>query len=420
MKYFKKIGFLGLVILVLPLLFQACSAEVSTADGFTAKDKLPAFLTDVLGLDLTKYNKTEEGYGTRYEYGGQVEVEQYVLTLVDAEGNRISVGSEFTNGFPTWINVDAIVGSLYYAIQPSKDALVETQNILNRYDVFAKKYGINTVDMSLALDLLSKAPNAPLASKDSTNFNKMSNFTPANITSGNMTMGIVEYGIGFGCIIDGVKIPNKSLGINFGNDQITFVDKWNLYSIGSLSVISKEEATSIAWNLAKTFSDNLTFYQTGEDNITREVEPDWSQMRSDISLLMIPGQLYNNSLNNILLSNGTGVSMGNTNRDPLALYPFWSAIFYFSKPINNIVGIQVGIWGDTKETAYCSTYGYLGSSLQPSTGETEQTQTPSVDNSGEASNTQATFLSTELIVCVVLAAIAAVVVTAVFWKKKHN
>jgi hypothetical protein len=420
----KIFGLFLVGVFVLPLLFQACSVQATTAGGFTAKDKLPVFLSDVIGLDLTKYNKTEEGYGTRYEYDGQVEVEQYVLTLADANGGTISVGSEFTNGFPTWINVDAIAGSLYYTTQPSKDAIVDTRNILERYETFAKKYFINTLDVPLALDLLSKAPSTPSDSKDSTNFNEMSNFTPVNATSGNMTMGIVEYGIGFGYIVDGVKIPNKSLGINFANDQITFVDKWGIYSIGGFSVLSKDDATSMAWDLVKAYSEKLTFYQTGEDNVTKMVKPDWSQMTSDVGFTMIPGQQYNNSLNDDLLSQGTGVSMGNTTRAPLALYPFWSAIFYFSKPIDNIVGIQVGIWGDTKEVAYIDTYGYLGGSWQMSTSDGDAEQTPALisDDSGQTSPAiiQSSQLQTELIIGTVVAAIIVITATSIFVKKKRN
>jgi hypothetical protein len=180
----------------------------------------------------------------------------------------------------------------------------------------------------------------------------------------------------------------------------------------------------MAWDLVKAYSEKLTFYQTGEDNVTKMVKPDWSQMTSDVGFTMIPGQQYNNSLNDDLLSQGTGVSMGNTTRAPLALYPFWSAIFYFSKPIDNIVGIQVGIWGDTKEVAYIDTYGYLGGSWQMSTSDGDAEQTPALisDDSGQTSPAiiQSSQLQTELIIGTVVAAIIVITATSIFVKKKRN
>jgi hypothetical protein len=66
-------------------------------------------------------------------------------------------------------------------------------------------------------------------------------------------------------------------------------------------------------------------------------------------------------INNELLAQGTGVNFS-ANRDALTLYPFWTAVFYFSYPIGNVYGVQVGAWGDTGEVAYCWEQGFLGSS----------------------------------------------------------
>jgi hypothetical protein len=418
MKNNKIIGVMIIASLVLPLTLFQLRTNMANATEITAKDKLPAFLSDVIGLDLTKYNTTEEGYGTSYppEYGGVAKVEQFGLTLADANGDTITVGSEFVNGFPTWIHVRALTGLLHYAIQPQKDALAESRNIFERYAVFAQKYNIDTANMSLALSLLSKAPSAPSTSGDYSNFNKMSDFTPANITSGNMKIGISQTGIGLCYTANDVDMPNKSVGMDFSYGTFVFSDTWSLFGIGSFSVVSKEEATSLMFEAAKKYCETL---QIGTSSGPVSINPEWSS-RMDVGLNMIRGQQYNNSLNKLLLSNGTGVSMGNTVRDPLALYPMWHAIFYFNHTISGVVGIQVTLWGDTKEIVYCDTYGYLGSSGQPSTDDTEQTQTPSPDNSGQASNNQATFLSTELIACITFAAIVAIVTATVLLKKKHK
>jgi hypothetical protein len=67
---------------------------------------------------------------------------------------------------------------------------------------------------------------------------------------------------------------------------------------------------------------------------------------------MTLGQLYNDS--GLL-----GLSMGSTQRDGLTLYPLWKFLFH-CEPIGGVQSIQVGVWGDTKEIAYCGTYGFFG------------------------------------------------------------
>jgi hypothetical protein len=47
-------------------------------------------------------------------------------------------------------------------------------------------------------------------------------------------------------------------------------------------------------------------------------------------------------------------------RDPLTLYPYWQFYFYFNETIAGNSGVQVGIWGDTKEIIYCSGFGFFG------------------------------------------------------------
>jgi hypothetical protein len=421
------------VALLLSLLFLAASciliqtsrANVVDAANATAKEKLPAFLSDVIGLDLAKYNITNEGYSASYpsEFNGLVKRENTGFTLESNDG-KVSVSCMVNNGLICWLHVNRLNGSLVYATQPSTDALVESRSILQRYQVFAQKYGINAVNVASALNLLSNVPDAPPADEYTSNFNKMSDFAPANATLGDMKLHVSQTSIGFWYTTNGVDVKNKYFGMNFGYDTFVFWDSWNLYSIGSFSVLSEEEATSMAFDVAKAYSLNRTWYQTDENNVTTVVKPDWSQMMSDVGFNMIPGQIYNNSLNDALLAKGVGVNMGNTTRNPLALYPFWSTIFFFTKPMGNIAGIQVGLWSDTKEIAYCMEYGYLGSSGQPSTSisDPEQSPTSTPDNSGQSSTstTQPSLLPTEVIICTVLAATIAVTLAAIVIKKKRR
>jgi hypothetical protein len=85
-----------LLILAVPLIQTSRAATVNS----TARDKMPAFLSDVIGLDLTKYNITNENYAFNYPpyYGGTVKEEILNLDLVSDEGT-ISVMCMFLNGF---------------------------------------------------------------------------------------------------------------------------------------------------------------------------------------------------------------------------------------------------------------------------------------------------------------------------------
>jgi hypothetical protein len=78
----------------------------------------------------------------------------------------------------------------------------------------------------------------------------------------------------------------------------------------------------------------LTLKFVAEDDSIIEVKPDLSHVTSDVSFSMIP----RNS----------------------ALYPFWSVYYYFDKPVYSDYGIQVGLWGDTKQIAYCQGLTTLG------------------------------------------------------------
>lgn len=395
MRKIKMSGMFVISVFVCSLFSVSSIMSVGAVDGFSAKDKMPALLSDVFGLDLSKYTITNEGYGVRYEAGGFIEVEQYVFTLVDAGGGTTYVGSEFYNGFPEWVNVDAAFGSMYYAIEPPKDSIEGMKNVFERYATFAQKYNITTIDTSLALNLLSKASSSLPSSE----------LSPAKISSGDMSLYMSQKSFGFGSIVDGVNIPNKTWGISFMNDMITFHDVFELYGVWGLGVFSEEEFTQFAVDLAKKLCYASTFYDVDKDGVVVEVKPNWSKMRSDVSLLIIPGQFYNNSRNNDLLEQGIGVSMGNTMRDALTLYPLWTATVYFSQPIGNIDG-QIGVWGDTKEIAYCSEYGFLGGS-----------QYNYADVSSGQSNTYDNLIGIAIIALIVITSMA---IVAVFIKKTHK
>jgi hypothetical protein len=351
----KIIGVFVISLLFSSLLFSTYGVVVVGDSSVSAKDKMPILLSDVFGIDLSKYSISEEGYGTRYEMGGLVEVDGYSCVLVDAKGGSVGVHGTFHNGFPYYISISPRSdGSLYYVIDPPDGSVNAMKSLFERYAVFAQKYGISTVDKSVALNLFSRAPNNLPASQ----------LFATRVVLDDISLYISKEGFGFGSIVNGVEVPNKSLGLTFVNNKITFSDTFGLYEVSSVNVFSSEaEFTSFAFNLAKQFCDSLFSSSEAGDAV-----PDWSDMWSDVSLKMISGQQFNHPLNDVLLAQGTGINTGSAVREASKLYPFWSAIFYFSRPVDNVVGVQVGVWGDTGEVAYCYEYGFLGGSYDSSAG----------------------------------------------------
>jgi hypothetical protein len=314
---------------------------------FTAKDKLPALLSDVIGLDLSKYTLIDHGYGTRYDYGGRVYVENYSAYLVDEEGGEVSVQSMFYNGFPDWLLITPLAadgvyvkhaGSLYYAIEPPNGSVADLQNVFERYVAFAQKYDIVTLEVSSVLDLFSQAPkDLPLSVS-----------SPVKVYSDDKVLYVSQKSFGFGYVIDGVEVVNKSMGITFSNNQIQFHDDFELYTVCSSGLFSKEELTNFAFDVAKKWFDD--FFSSVNDGSS--VKPVLSKANADVSLVVIPGQLHNNELNDALLEAGVGTSYS-VKRDALTLYPFLSATFYLNKPVGNVNGVQVSVWGDTQEVTSC-------------------------------------------------------------------
>ncbi|MDR2707481.1 MAG: hypothetical protein LBB87_01870, partial [Nitrososphaerota archaeon] len=261
LKNLRVIGMFMIGLFIFSSLCTVCSVKVvSGVEGFSAKEKLPALLSDVIGLDLSKYTITEERYKPRYEYGGAVEVEYCGFTLIDKNDGEISVMSEFYNGIPEWVLISPSTGSLYYAMEPPKNSVEKMENILERYMTFAQKYDIATLDTSLAFDLLSKAPDSLPA-----------HGTYATVSLDDMTLSITQNSFGFAYTADGAVALNKSWCIDFA-DKISFHDTFGLYSVCDVNVLSSEEEfTSFAFVLAQKFCDDHLFYQIGADGVEVEV-----------------------------------------------------------------------------------------------------------------------------------------------------
>jgi hypothetical protein len=378
MKLFERHLFVTafVIVIVFPLTIPCMvSATDSTPP---AKEKLQVFLTDVLSIDISKYTVTTEGFGVSYpsELGGSVKQENGLI-YYNSTTSMLSVQAIFRNGYIDWIYVKSLDRPIIYSQQPSTSANEETRTILERYETYAQKYGLATDHITLALNMLNGVSDAPPTSEPNQNFGNISNFKSIAETSGNMRMSASDSSIGFTYTFNGITLPNRALAFGFDEGNFDFTDTWGLYTVACSSAISKDEATNLALSTAKAY--NLTLI--GKDDVPFVVTPDFSNVTTEISLNMIPGQTFNTALNNAL-----NYANSSKTRDPLGLYPFWQATIYFNETIGNIGGTQVGIWGDTKEIAYTNTYGHHGPGLSD-TSTSQPTATVSQLASPESAST---------------------------------
>ena len=321
-------------------------AETAT---LTAKNKLLEFMSDVIGVDLAEYVKTRgDGYGVSYppEYGGLAEEEVWSLKLNSSDGGYISAFSIYDNEFVKGVSI-RLYGPTKYVQQPPTDTLDYAKVILTRYQTLIQGYSMDTQHVSSALAMLDKVDS----------------LSTSNVIEGNMKMeimnltdpnrGMYEPSISFGWTysVNGMEASRKNIRVGFyssaGSMQIAFSDTWGFWSVNSTSA-PEAEVREVAWQAAQDFNMRLGHV----DGSITLVKPDLGNF-SRVTVELTPGQLYNESL-------GDGFhfgSMGSTIRNGLTLYPLWNFLFYFTEPILSTMAVQVGVWGDTNEIAFCNGYG---------------------------------------------------------------
>jgi hypothetical protein len=313
---------------------HAYSAEAE----LTANEKATEFLTSVVGLNLAKYNLTKppsDGYSYPPKLCGLVKEEKYNYKY-EANGSKISAMSTFYNGQMVFFDIST-QGTPVYSEAPPSDILNQAKTILQRYQTYVTQ--VYDTDDSYLMPMQNT-------------LNSISDLSPTNITNGNVILQISTNGAftRFQWIYTekGVPMRYKTVDLTFLKNSIdTFVDTWNLYSIGAFSVIDSEEAYKLALDTAQNMEFRIV-----NDEVNQVVPlPDLSKSGYQMYFTMLP---YHNE---------TSHMPSKISRSPLKLYPYWQFYFYFTgEEIGGYSGVQVGIWGDTKEIIYCSGFGFLGSS----------------------------------------------------------
>lgn len=335
-------------------------------------------MTDVVGIDMTKYNVELSDYHTddnSYSYEGLVE-ENLIFTLESAKSK--------TQALVTFVKNTLVDFRLYELEGSSLPSLSDQQlptNILGATDVILQRLqaysGVSHIqDMR---DMLETA----------TDLDSM------NKTTGNMKCLVIVNGkyasLRWMYTSNGVDYP-KMVGVYFEDGALRGIsDDWDIYTIGSDEVnISREEAIRIAQEEAETVK---TVKIPRGDNEYEEIT------------LTLDGRV-NTKLTGVL-------------KEPLTFHPFWLFELLTDKPYHGITKIQVGIWADTGEIEYCHTTGYYGDAgATPSPQPTETPTPPPTEASPPPENGIPP--ASIYIAASVAAATIAIVSIAIFRKKKSR
>ena len=354
------------VILLAILAFSLVQIPQAHATKSDVDAKLQSFLTNVLGIDLTEYTVTQNGYGDSYplQYGGQIEQECPSYVFTTSNGSQLNVDPNFFyDGFLTACDLDPINGSILYLQQPSSSFLDQAESILQNYQTYAdQNYAINTSYIQTALGMLGDIIELPssyaaVLGNMQLTINQSSEFvTPADVT---LTFAKIQ----FVYTENGIATPPKWINLDFQDGQLTsFGDYYGLYSVGPLPSISQDEAVSLGLVAAESYNVSLIGGTL-----------DWSNYTFDASLGWTPGDSWMLDVYGPIPQ--MGYSASNITREPLILYPFWTVNYYWRQPIGDTVGMQVLLWGDTGQIMYCTPYGYLGTP-SPSDSSTPSSSTP--------------------------------------------
>jgi len=358
------------LILITALLFSTISF-MPTVVAIDNSEKALSILSDVFGLDLSHYNVTLRV--TEPQTG-----QSAVVYTLESDDSVVSAHSLFIGDSFEYCNLYIDKGSPVYIQESSTDLLEQSRTVLQRYRSFVTQNGKSADYIFQMQELL----------------NHVSEPKTTSITEGNMRLNITMYqarGLDtplqtfqWFYVDNDIEASRKSVTLSYTEGILTSLsDSWNLYSVGSSASITQEEAESIAYKAAQDY--NIEFL--AEDNSTYTEKADVSDVTTKVT-----------------------VSMQQRSADE-ALFPYWDVQFWFNgRPHGSQVrGIEVCVWGDTKQVESCKPIVVLG-------GEDPSQSLPSDGN--VAGNDVFSFNTVAIVSAVGLVVALAAVGIAV--KRKHD
>ncbi len=345
----KRVAIVAIVIVVVIAVFVVVTVGMRPANsaGSETLDLTTEFLSTVVGLDMTKYSldlpSPPPGYDNRPLPTPAIS-DPADMDGLDVEGPSYDFKSEedtletmsmFYNGHLKSLKIYSR-DTYVYSVSPPTDIRDQANDLLQRYQTFlSQNYDI---DGSFIVPMQNV-------------LNSVDELSPTSVTVGNINFQVSESGdktrLQWIYTEGSIVMERKRVELEFrDNIFVSFMDTWSLYKVSGLSVISSEEATAIALEAAQKVELHVG-YANGTSETVKV--PDLSNAPYDVNFAMLPYRGAEEDFPSKIA------------RDPLTLYPYWQFHFYFGEKIGGCIGVQVGVWGDTKEIIYASGYGVLSS-----------------------------------------------------------
>lgn len=131
------------VVLLIAVIVVSLSVNLQGCQAVSAPEKTTelyqSFLTDVLGVDLTKYDIINPGYGTSYpsSFGGKVKEETISYQLISGQGN-LSTWCLIHDGVLTSCDVNHLAGQTGYSYPVNiKDSFY---SFMQKYQTLVEQY----------------------------------------------------------------------------------------------------------------------------------------------------------------------------------------------------------------------------------------------------------------------------------------
>jgi hypothetical protein len=403
----KKIKTLLLIFLICSLtsVFQQLN-NVHAQTATTPADKERAFITDVLEIDLSKYNvitQRDSINAAPFNVSTPFIIEGGYYNLT-SNSSKLEITFMFANGFFYICFLNFVEGSPLYIQQPPSNNFDFTKSFMQKYQSYISQYwDVDVSHLQLANNLISTAP-------------KTDNLT---LTKGNVKFETHPTSSQPGCSLfswtytqNGVDVSRKHVSLNFMNRSLQNIyDGWSLYSVATTNHIPQDQAVSLALPAAENFALKFTQRNT-------IYGPDKTVIGHNETELVVMPDLTNATIQAHFDMNQKDKSA--------TLYPIWFITFNFYKPIYDVLGITVTLWGDTGQIVHCQANVHLGPSSpeDPSnpavTLNTSTIPTDTQPSPTPTPNTSATSINIDLTVGIAIAVAIAIAATIVILKRRSK
>lgn len=302
-------------LLIISSVYTFVIPRVYAAEVTTEQKGLSA-LTNVVGLDLTKYDVKTQGSNQSLPFLDGT-LQENILFNLTSENSKLSIFYTYTNGNLQGLYVLENEGTpVLTKSTVSINAVESAKDFLTNYQAYSNKQVFGELQSTLTNVDASK------------NITKTIDNTVLEQTVYNDSQTYFKWYY----TANGAIAPyTKTIAMGFKNGFLTsFIDNWELYPVGSTNVnLSKDQAVALALDIAKNHNWTMQLDQDTLDpiNFNKDKSVSW-----------------------ITLSFDNSIDADTTrSKNSLEFYPVWKVGIVLNKVYGELYGLEVDIWADTKE-----------------------------------------------------------------------